>query len=122
MRRDERVLVAGVVKEILELAKPYFVRTQWVHDGKPGDRGKSRPLMGWIFKRPTGGGHFTSSSRKLRGANLTNDSYCGITETGLATDVWVGLQESYWEGLSLEDALAVLADLKQVVRRKRVRR
>lgn len=110
MRAEEQRLVLAIGAEVTKLAEPYFLRTQW-------------EMLGWVFKRPNGTSRwtgeklYTKSERKLRGGHQI-ESYCGICEHGVITDIWVGAVTVAWEDVFVEDALLILADIKQVVKRR----
>lgn len=110
IRREEERMSLAIGAEVTKLVQHLFWDTQWTTEGKDG---KSRPLRAYIFRRNGSVLH-----RKVRRLSFDGSSYVGITEDGVATDLFVGLCTVDWSAVSVEDALLILADVKQWVKRK----
>ena len=110
MRREEERLALAIGAEVTKLVEHLFWDTQWVK----GDR----PLRAWVFVRHIGRVDSGQAvTRKLRGAREL-EYYGGITEDGVVNEVYVGLSTTSWECVPVEDALLILADVKQILKRK----
>lgn len=110
MRREEERMALAIGAEVTKLVEHLFWDTQWTTEGEDGE---SRPLRAYIFRK-----NGSVSHRKVRRLSFDDSSYVGITEDGVATDLFVGLCTVGWSAVSVEDALLILADVKQWLKRK----